>query len=77
MIKILKNLEERGTAPSHRKIEEGPLTTPHIARVPRFDRLRCSTPLAVFEQFEHCYNLQLALLTFFRSCEAGLSDVEG
>jgi len=26
---------------------------PHTARLTRFDRLRRSTPLAVFEQFEH------------------------
>ena len=33
-----KILEERGTTPSHRGIEEGPLPTPHTARVPQFDR---------------------------------------
>jgi len=49
-----KFLEERGTSASHSGIEEGPLPTPHTARVPRFDCLCRSTPLAVFEQFEHC-----------------------
>jgi len=50
-----KILEERDTAPSHRGIEEGPLPLPipHTARVPQFDRLWRSTPIAVFEHFEH------------------------
>ena len=42
------------TVPSHRGIEEGPLTTP---RVRRFDRPIALDPLAVFEQFEHCQNV--------------------
>ena len=41
-----KILEERGTAPFHRGIEEVPLPTPHTAHVLRFD------PSADFEQFE-------------------------
>jgi len=33
-----KILEERGTIPSDRGIEESPLPTPHTARVPQFDQ---------------------------------------
>ena len=47
-----KNLEERGTAP----LTEGSRMVPsqrHIARMPWFGRLRRSTHVAVFEQFEH------------------------